>query len=307
MNEFKFNESLSEESQAKAQQANYKLKMIIIIVISIIVGISVFFISNALFGKKEKKEPPVIGQNIDVEDDRIVDLYAQVTYGMRGQRYEKYIKEQSVKLENFTNYEKFYYALKYAKKEDFKDTGKTENGKKIYTISNGLIKKYMKKYFGEQVTYSKNGSIPITFNFEIDGNNTGNLTYDLERAGYTITFISNNKNIENTQVIKPYYTTLDSASIKSDNSIEIKEKIIYTKHTVLKDASGQPIDNYNCEIYKDYDRTMLIEQRLSINKASLEQKPITPTDYEKLASTIVYTFKKNYNGDYYFYSSKIED
>lgn len=308
MDDFKFSDI--SDSGNKNKKKGFDFKLIFIIIISIIVGLSVFFISNALFGKKATTTTkPSQEVSLDIDDSKVVTLYNYVTYGQLGSRNSKFISQKSVKLENFSNYEKFYYALMFATKDDFKDTGKTDDNTKlkIYSISNDIVKKYMKQYFGEKVTYSTDSSIQVTFSFAIDEKNTGTLNYDVERDGYLISFSSNKDTSINNSTILPYYTELDSASTTSDGDIQIVEKIVYITAIQQKDANGNPVDKYDLLVYKDYDKTMLIGKKVNVSSESLKDDPITPSDYSNSSNTITYKFKKNYNGEYYFYSSEIRD
>lgn len=307
MDEFRFSE-VSEVNNGKKKKG-FDFKLIFIIIISIVVGLSVFFVSNALFGKKTTTTTtPSQEVSLDIDDNKVVTLYNYVTYGQLGTRNNKYISQKSVKLENFSNYEKFYYAMMLADKDDFKDTGKTDHttGLKVYSISNDIVKKYMKQYFGEKVTYSTDSSITTTFGFSIDDKNTGTLNYDVERDAFLISFDSSKDTSVTNSTILPYYTELDSAT-NSDDGIEIVEKIIYVTAIQQKDVNGNPIDKYDCLIYKDYNKTMLIGKKLGVSSESVKDDPITPSDYSNSSNVITYKFKKNYNGEYYFYSSEIRD
>lgn len=307
MDDFKFSEVSEVNDSNKKRGSNFKL--IFIIIISIAVGFSVFFISNTLFGKKTTTTTSSQEVSLDIDDNRVVNLYNYVTYGQLGTRNNKYISQKSVKLENFSNYEKFYYALMLADKDDFKDTGKIDDVTKlkIYSISNDIIKKYMKQYFGEKVTYSTDSSITVTFNFSIDEKNTGMLNYDVQSDKFLISFSDNKDTSIKNNTILPYYTELDSAFTTSDGDIEIVEKIIYVNVVGQKDSNGNLIDKYDCLIYKDYEKTMLIGKKLGVSSESIVDEPITPSDYSNSSNVITYKFKKNYNGDYYFYSSEIRD
>ena len=107
--DFKIGDSLEENGSEK--QNNRKIPLIIVIVLSIVIGLSVFFISNLIFGDKKKDNTPSVSTNIDLEDENVKILYDYVTYGVRNKRYEKFIKEQSVKLEDFNNYESVYKGI----------------------------------------------------------------------------------------------------------------------------------------------------------------------------------------------------
>lgn len=309
MDEFRFSDNLEEQENSPKKKKGIDLKIVVVVVISLVAGLSVYFISNAIFGKKTTTPPPTEDVSLKTDEEIVKILYDDVTYGVGGNRNLKYLKEKSVKLENFTNYEKFYYALKYVEKDDLKDTSKVDDvsKKKIYAISNDLMKKYMKKYFGEKITYSLNSRILVTFPFEVDGLNTGELKYDVDRAGFIITFNEKKDNFSDTSVIKPYYTKLSSASINKEGQIILTENVIYTSFYQYSDNSGNKIDKYDVSLYKDYNKTMLIEKKTGITKEMIDKDLFNLDNYKNNANTITYTFNKNYNGEYYFYSSEIRD
>lgn len=305
MSEFKFGDDIVEPSvQNSRKKRGFDFKIIIVIVVSLVVGISVFALSNSLFGKKTKTvEQPVQEESLKVDSKEVKQLYGMVTYGMNGTRAMKYLKEKSVKLENFTNYEKFYYALSFAEKENFSKTDQLDPTTQlpIYALSNSMMKKYMKLYFGDQVKYSTDSSISYSFSFDMDQYNSGTLAYDVDRDGYVIVFHEKVASSTDQGVIQPYYTKLEEAVRNSDGEIILKEKVIYVTSTQNSDGT------YSCKIYRDYNKTMLIEEKTGITEAMLAENPIDVSQYKDNANTITYTFKENYNGDYYFYSSFISN
>ncbi len=294
----------SEESKKrnKKQRKNKNFfRVIIVIVIAIISGLSVYFISNLFFGKttpvtEENKE-----EKLSLEDSKVKDLYAYVTRKTKGIRDSKFIKNKSVKLENFSNYDKFYYALNFATDSDFREIKNTNDAAtKSYAISSDTIKLYMKKFFGSKIKYTKNSNISMTFNFDFDEKNTVNLSYDKAQDAYIGSF-SHHENITPTNFIEPYYYSLVKATKKEDSTIILKEKIIFI------DIISNNDEKYSYNVYKDYEHTILLDTKTDIPKSELEQNPISVLDYKKEAATITYTFKLETPGDYYFYSSKISD
>jgi hypothetical protein len=297
MDEFKIGDDLDESGGRAKNNFNSKLPIIIVVVVSLLCGLCVFFVSNALFGKKTETVVPE-STEMSIEDEDIQILYQYVTYGVKGTRNDKFIKDQSVKMEDFTNVEKFYYALQFAQAEDFTTTGQLDDeNHKIYNISSAKIKTYMQRFFGPQVTYSTSSVITYPFSFRINGMNVGTLTYSSQRNGFDTVFTSFEDDEESDNVVEDYYTTLASATKKSDNSIEINEKIIYTDYSVDDDGY------YTIKIYKDYEKTMLLETKTNITADDLKENPIDISKYSEKAATITYVFKANTN--YYFYSSTI--
>lgn len=295
--DFKIGDEIEEEGTS-VKNKNKNLPIIVVVVISIVIGLTVFLVSNLVFGEKKKDNPTAVSSEIGIDDENVKILYDYVTYGVRNTRNDKFIKEQSVKLENFSNYEKFYYAMQFAQVEDFAATGQVNDQKqKIYNISSAKVKSYMQRFFGNEVTYSTSSVIKYPFSFRINNLNVGTMTYAIERDGFDTVFTDFEDNITTNNVVEPYYTELVGASRKSDGSIELTEKIIYT-------TVNQHDNIYDINIYKDYQKTMLLEQKTNLTAEQLQEKPISANDYGEKAATITYVFKLN-STNYYFYSSTI--
>ena len=295
--DFKFDEVEEESSQKVSNDATKKLSIIIIVVVSLVCGLTVFFITNALFGKKEVKEEPLSENVLNLNDDNVQILYSYVTYGTRGKRNEKFVKENSVTLESFTNEEKLYYAFQFVQAKDFISTGELdENRKKIYHLSADVVENYLKRFFGNKVTYSLSQPITYPFNFRINGQNIGIMTPTSTTGGYDAIFDGVEDNLE-TDLVEPFYTELVAAYQEVDGTYRLEEKVVYTK----LEKNG---DSYNVYLYKDYAKTMLIETMTNQTEEMLKQNPIQLTRYQDKASTIKYHFGLS-NNMLYFESSEI--
>ena len=193
MADFKIVDSFEENDTTKSannKKNNSKtIAIIIVVVISLILGGLVYFTSNAIFNKKDKREENEEFKKLELNTEPVSILYQYVTYGTRGQRNDKFINNLSVKLSDFTNKEKFYYALQFAEPEDFKFTKKIdENDRKVYLISTSTIDKYMKYFFGDSVTYTTDDEIIYPFGFSINGQNVGIMKYQRARKGFETIF-----------------------------------------------------------------------------------------------------------------------
>ncbi len=297
-----FEEIEDEENESSSNKnSNNIIPIIIVVVISLVFGLTVFFISNALFGRKVIPPEQPVNTNVALTDDNVEILYDYVTYGVRNTRNDKFVKEQTVNINSFSNQEKFYYALQFAQVEDFVSTGEVNSQKqKIYTIQSSLIKNYMKRFFGSKVTYATNSVITYPFSFRINNQNVGVMTYSTEKDAYETVFTGLEDNIVSEEVVEPYYTKLVKATrIGIDGSLELEEKIIYTETT---EENGV----YTVKIYKDYQHTMLIETKQNLTKEQLQTNPISIDSYQDKASTITYVFKLD-STNYYFDSSTISN
>ena len=142
------------------------------------------------------------------------------------------------------------------------------------------------------ITYSTNSTIDYTFNFKKDNNNTGSLKYYPDESLYKIYFTSTKEEIPDTMENKRYYTKLYKAEELNDE-LTLYEKIVYTK------CSKNTTNTYNCLVYRDYDRTIQIDE-----VKGLDEDSEIKFDELKESNEIEYMFKKDIEGKYYFLSSK---
>ena len=116
-----------EENNVKQNKGNNVTAIVVITVVSILLGLMVFFISNAIFGNKNSSKNQPTNSVVELSDENVQILYNYVTYGVRNTRNDKFIKTHNVSLSSFTNQEKFYYALQFAQVEDFVATGEVND------------------------------------------------------------------------------------------------------------------------------------------------------------------------------------
>ena len=277
--DFKIGDDITEDNKKK----NSALPIIIIVVMAIIIGLIVFFISNAIFGVKEPKEEAPVSTQLSITDENVKILYQYVTYGIKGERNTKFIKEKNVTIDSFTNEEKFYYALQFAKVEDFKVIDKEdEKNRKVYRLYHETVKEYMQRFFGGSVQYSSDISLVYPFSFRINGNNVGYIT-EVDEDGFDVVFDGLEEDIISSNIVEPYYSELVAAYKEPDGTYRLEEKIIYTD---VKEEEGI----YTVNIYKDYEKTQLIETKENQTKEMLANNPINIENYKDNASTITYHF-----------------
>ena len=277
--DFKIGDDITEDNKKK----NSVVPIIIIVVMAIIIGLIVFFISNAIFGVKEPKEEAPVSTQLSITDENVKILYQYVTYGIKGERNTKFIKEKNVTIDSFTNEEKFYYALQFAQVEDFKVTDKVdEKNRKVYRLYHETVKEYMQRFFGGSVQYSSDISLVYPFSFRINGNNVGYIT-EVEGDGFDVVFDGLEEDIISSNIVEPYYSELVAAYKEADGTYRLEEKIIYTD---VKEEEGI----YTVNIFKDYEKTQLIETKENQTKEMLANNPINIENYKDKASTITYHF-----------------
>ncbi len=272
-------------------------KIIVIVVAAIVIGLIVFFITNAIFGKKEAPVPEVTTTTLKVTDEKVTNAYKMVTYGANGKRNELFIKNKEVHSEDFNRLQKFYYAMQYSVRDDFTDTlEKNEQGKTIYIIPRDKIKTYMSKFFGPDYSFEEDGTVKLTLPFSIDDMNVVTMKYNQDRDGYDTVFEGKDAYVNNNPV-SPFYGEVVEAKEASNGVLEIKENIIFTK------VSSKGNDTFDIGIYKDHDLTDEVEILNDITKVSLAETPIQISRYSGRCGVVTYTFMKNGNSYYYVTST----
>ena len=300
--DFKISEDIQEEENSENNKGNKlfggNFNIIIIVVTAIIAFLVVFLITNAIFNPKQKKVEPVTptSEKRSLSEDNVKVLYQYVTYGTTGIRNDKFVKNKSVRLKDFTDEEIIYYALQFAQVEDFDFTGNLdENKNKIYSISSRTIKKYVERFFGKNVKYSTDVTIKYPFTFSINDKNIGSLKYNDDTATFDATFTE--KSEEEKYLVEPYMGKLVEAYKDPDGGYRLIEKIIFI------DLEKQDDGNYQVIVSKDYEHNNIIES--SVDQTEEDIKKIDIEKYIKKAGTITYTFKLNGNV-LYFDSSEIK-
>lgn len=233
--------------------------------------------------------------SLDLSDPDVRTLYSYVSYGTRGIRNDKFIANSTVTMNSFSDSEKFYYALQFAKASDFVYTGENNSsGQKIFNISDNTIRTYMVMFFGPNITYSNNVQINYVFPFNVGKMNVAKMTYNTKRKGFDVVF---NKYLgyEGANPINDqYYTRLAEAFRLDDGKIILREKVVYVE---VNEVDGL----YNLYIYKDPSHQQMIDQRINLTSSQLENS----IDWYNLKTAYIeYTFALN-GTVYYFSSSQI--
>ena len=277
------------------------IKLAIVIGGAILLGIIVYYISSLIFSPKpqvnnnQQNTTTDTSVELSIKNTDVVTLYNYVNY-KSSVNNDIFLRSPSIKYENFSNYDKFYYCTQFIKDEDLTEIKSTDTNNKIklYSISDKKINEYMKKFFGKKIEYEKEIEMNITLPIEKDQMNSGTIKYDPSKKYYILSLNTNNKKIESSNS----YITDVSKAFKNDGKLVIEEKIIYID---IKEQNNK----YNIKVYKDYNHTMLLDEKNNIDKNGFELKSLI-NEYLDSASVITYTFKLNNNDQYYFESSKID-
>ena len=298
--DFKIGDDFDENGNVKEHKFNKKLAIIIVVVCSIIIGLTVFFISYAILGGNKKDDDINVDKQLAITDENVQILYKYVSYRDNGYGNDLFLKENSVTSSTFTDQDKLYYALQFLQPEELIYSGeKNDKKQKIYNLSISKIRGYLQSFFGTDVAFSPINKFTYKFTFTINDLGVATLTYSEEEQVYKVVFAKEEEDT-NEELVKPYYTELTSATKKADGTILINEKVIYT-------TSSKDNTNYIVNVYKDYQHTTLIEARQNITEDDLKENPLSIDKYLERAATITYTFKvSSLNNNYYFDNSKIE-
>ena len=261
-----------------------------VIALSLSIGIVIYLIFNYYIngGVDNSKYTP-----IDINDPDIRTLYQYVTYGTRGIRNDKFISNSNVTVNSFSDSEKYYYALQFARASDFIYTNENNSyGQKIFTISDSTIRNYMVRFFGPSVTYSNNVQLNYVFPFNVNKMNVAKMTYNVKRKGFDVVFNKYLGYEATNPVDDHYYTRLAEAFRLEDGKVIIREKIVYVE-------VGEIDGYYILNIYKDPNHQELIDQKGNLTSSQLEN---SIDWYNTKTAYIEYTFDLN-GTVYYFLSS----
>lgn len=283
----------------KSKKKNNKnLSLIFVILIALVFGVVVFLLSSLFFSGSKTNNNQNQGkkESISINDKNVKKLYSYITYGPNNNRYTLFIKQKKVEQDNISNLDKYLYAMQFITKDDVLE--KNINNTKTYYIKSSVIKNAIKKMYGNNIKYTETSEVPIVLDFTIDNKNKGTMTYDNSLDGYILSLTDLSQNQE--EIIKPHYEKLKSAEYKDNNSINIKESIIYVTYKKNEDNS------YSYKVYSDYEHTVLIDNVENISLEQLQKTPITINDYKDIATTITYNFMLDDNNNYYFNSSSID-
>lgn len=282
----------------KKSNPSQMIKIAVLVVIVIVLGLSVYFISSLFFKGDNKNEPTVgISDTLSIDDPEVEAIYDLVTYGRDNNTLNKYLKEQSVILKDFSNYEKFYYALSLLKEKELKEIKNSDTTtQKQYYISDADMDQLMKSYFGDKVEYLKQGTLPIILSPGFDAGNTLSLKYNINKERYETTL--SKTDVATAGLIPVAFYGLESATRSDDGMITLVERVVYITSSVNNNLVSY-------QVYRDYNHTMLIDSQTNIALEEYQKEPLSIDDYMEKANIITYKFKEN-NGEYYFYQSKIE-
>ena len=297
MNDFKIGDNVEEQTAevvGKRIKNKRKIAIIVVVVVSLLIGIFTFVISNAIFNKKEA--PVEVNTSVSLTDENVQILYQYVTYGASGVRGNKFVKNDNVTLDSFSSQEKFYYALQFADAEDFEFTGEVNQDKnKVYLISNKKIKKYMQQFFGPRVSYTNNIEISHPFSFRINQMNVGDMVYSDDQDGFKTTFAKLEEKKSKEELNSDVVGELISAKTDSSGKMILDEKVVFT--SIKKNADGM----YDIEIYKDFNQEILLDKK---TVASIDKNYVDLSKFSN-TTTVEYTFALN-GSVYYFESSTLK-
>ena len=293
MSDFEIN-SLDEYERkvrnAEERQKNRRNAQIIVIVASLFAGIIIYLFFSLLLNRNNKTDNNVA---LDINSQEVRTLYSYVTHGTRGKRNTKFLYNSFVDINSFSDAEKYYYAFQFLKADDFVDTKKRNASyRKIYSLSDALVRRNMELFFGPNVKYSHDIHFNYVFPFKIYKSNVASIDYNSKRNAYDVVFHSF---MDVDEEMDDYFTLLDSAYRKEDGTIVIREKVVYLDYQ-------QNQDIYNVLFYKDFNHQIYLGAKEGVTSSMINSSIF---DWNQgNTSYIDYSFFLN-GVDYYFGSSQI--
>ena len=97
--------------------------IIIVILLSLAVGLIIFYVTNPLFNK-EPTGPFV--QELELTDNNVRILYSYISNEIDEVRNDVFLTNDAITKDNMPNKDKLYFALQFASPEDFVSTGKRD-------------------------------------------------------------------------------------------------------------------------------------------------------------------------------------
>ena len=265
--------------------SNFALRLVLICTI-LILGSSIIFAFRNNFIEDEKKK-----EEMEVDQELIDLLYSYVAYGkeIKSMQYS-YVNDTLTK-DTFDNFEKVKYAFQLVNENNVNDL--TETG---FTIDKDTYQKLVNTIFGQD------SEIENAKEFEVISTNVlkdsiVNVKYAETQNKYIVTKI---KDFDRPMISPVYTKVIDSAVDSTNNTIIIKEKVIFT--SVDYDKEGHVS---NIKVYKDSFHQKLIKEVTTHVNYPMEE--FNFENYLEDAITVTYTFKLSDDGNYYFESSKIEE
>ena len=126
--DFKIGDDFDENGNVKEHKVNKKIAIAMVAIIAIVIGLVVFFVSNAIFGDSGDDDTPVDTQ-VDLSDENVQILYKYVAYKDNGYGNDKFLKETATHNNEFTDEEKMYYTLQFLQPSDLQFEGNVNDKK----------------------------------------------------------------------------------------------------------------------------------------------------------------------------------
>ena len=265
----------------------------------------------------DDKKDDVIEEILELNDPTVQLLYSYINpYGKPNANYDDYfLKNKDLTVESFENDKKFAYASFLLNFDEIEYPNHT-----YYDIPYETYDKAIKKFFGEDIVYSKDSQTNEDFRFTVkdfqyNSNSFKIMSFKYDQAtnkyhGYLGSFG------DRLPILLKYYYKLVSAS-KSEDLLILKEKFIVT------DRIDNPnIDTVNYftypeyNIYSDYNKENLIGyEKITLDSSNSTHNEFLEDGYPnkfnmdsylEKAGTVTYTFKLGSDNEYHFVSSHIE-
>lgn len=284
-----------------------KIIILIIIILVAIIGIYLAYSKGLVFKKQESNDEEV-GQikeeNLNLDDERFINLYNELkdyTYEQNRISYESFTQNELAKIA-FDNIQ--FKETDFTKTNDISDMGIN-----YYLIKASLFQDKISEIFGENVKFEKEKAIgtgiKLVENVEPENSYMSIYSYNKDDDTYTVIFGSSGVHL--LPYIKFDLRKIVSATL-SDDTITVKEKVIYVDYSVSVGESTDMI--MYCTIYNlnHYEANSPYIDSKTYHSDKDSGKVLSVDSYLDKAATITHIYKLNKTtGKYNFVKSTIEN
>lgn len=283
---------------------DYKKIIMIIVAILIIVG-GVIFVSIVFLGGREDR-PRTTRNNNDTNDTgettsgpplnitstEVRNLYMRVSScnsGVPFRNADYFYVNEDVHVHTMDTFAKARCAFQFISEENI-----TRNNDEYFLLAS-VFDEAFTKMFGSESSINVEEITGDELKIFMNRSNTdlefATVNYDSSLGLFRLRFT----NERPPATLLPNFTSALISANSFDNGIVLREKIVY-----VRDLSEG--NNFGYEVFSDPNHRNRIGGRRNIPQEELR---IDLADYFNEASVITYVFKRDFNGNYFFYSSTI--
>ena len=284
-----------------------KIIILIIIILVAIIGICLAYSKGLVFKKQEsndEKVDQIKEENLNLNDERFINLYNELkdyTYEQNRISYESFTQNELAKIA--------FDSIQFKKTDFTKTNDISDFGTNYYLIKASLFQDKISEIFGENVKFEKEKAIGTGIKVveNVEPENTYMSIYSYNKDDDTYTVIFGASGVPLLPYIKFDLRKIVSATL-SDDTITVKEKVIYVDYSV---SAGESTDMIvYCRIYNlnHYEANSPYIDSKTYHSDKDSGKVLSVDSYLDKAATITHIYKLNKTtGKYNFVKSTIEN